>query len=70
VLDEEVANGMGICEEAIRQIATIPDAGRHTAGELLAETGLDMSRSPSLLLYESIRGLDKVEFVCYYCHAS
>lgn len=46
-LDGEIADRMGTCEEAIRQIDTIPGVGRRTAEELLAEIGLDMSRFPT-----------------------
>ncbi len=46
-LDEEVNRRMAPFEEALRRIQQIPGIGRRIAQEVVAETGIDMSRFPS-----------------------
>lgn len=46
-LDQEVAQRMGPFEEAIQVADAVPGIGRRAAEEILAETGVDMSRFPT-----------------------
>lgn len=43
-LDQEVARRMGPFEEALQRLDGIPGVGRRTAEQVVAETGIDMSR--------------------------
>jgi len=46
-LDQEVGQRMGPFEEAIQVADAVPGIGRRAAEEILAETGVDMSRFPT-----------------------
>lgn len=46
-LDQEVAIRMGSFEDAIQRLDDIPGVGRRVSEEVLAETGVDMSRFPT-----------------------
>jgi transposase len=49
-LDEEIKRRMHPFEEDLERLDTIPGVGRRTAEQILAETGTDMNRCPSLFL--------------------